>query len=206
MNLHSGAQRAMIRGMASREFTDSKGTVWRVWDVTPTHLHPVTRAEEYMEPWAGGWLAFESDTEKRRLVAPYPSRWTEYDVRQLETLCNAADVVAPKRVITPTGQKMATVEAAAEQDERARAERTFMSPRGRQWTVRIHECADRDGRNQTVLRFTAGDSVVDLKDFPADWKELERADYALLLLDAEPPRRLDVGKGLQRRRADRPED
>jgi len=59
--------------MASREFTDSKGVVWRVWDVTPTHLHPITKSEEYMEPWAGGWLTFQSADEKRRLVAPYPS-------------------------------------------------------------------------------------------------------------------------------------
>ena len=36
--------------MASREFTDADGIVWRVWDVTPTHLHPITRSEEYMEP------------------------------------------------------------------------------------------------------------------------------------------------------------
>src|SRR5687767_8653389 len=190
--------------MASREFTDSKGIVWRVWDVTPTHLHPITRAEEYMEPWAGGWLTFESDNEKRRLVAPYPSRWMEFDIKQLETLCNAADVVAPKRIITPTAQQMATVEHAAEEDARAIAERTFLSPRGRRWTVRVHECTDREGGHETVLRFTAGDSVVDLKDFPPDWKELGRDAYALLLLDAEPPRRLV--SGLQRRRADRPED
>lgn len=192
--------------MASREFTDSKGTVWRVWDVTPMHLHPITRAEEYMEPWAGGWLAFESATEKRRLVAPYPSRWKEYDVSQLETLCNAAEPVAPKRIITPTAHQMATVEHAAEEDERAIAERWFLSPRGRRWTVRIHECMDRTGENERVLRFTAGDSVVDLKDYPEDWKDLDRYGYALLLLDAEPPRRLDRAEGPQRRLGDRPED
>jgi len=56
-----------------------------------------------------------------------------------------------------------------------------------------------------VLRFTAGDSVVDLNDWPANWKSLERADFALLLLDAEPPRRLGVGERPQRRREDRPE-
>ena len=192
--------------MASREFTDSNGIVWRVWDVTPTHLHPITRAEEYMEPWAGGWLAFESENEKRRLVAPYPSRWKEFDIRQLETLCAAAEAVAPKRIVTPTAQQMATVEDAAEVDERAIAERWFMSPRGRRWTVRIHECMDREGGNETVLRFTAGDSVVDLNDFPADWRDFDRDGYALLLLDAEPPRRLGRGGGPQRRSDDRPED
>lgn len=191
--------------MASREFTDSKGIVWRVWDVTPMHLHPVTRAEEYMEPWAGGWLAFESPSEKRRLVAPYPSRWTEFDITQLETLCNAAEVVAPKRIITPSAHVMATVEHAADEKERGASEREFLSPRGRQWTVRIHECQDRNDEYEKVLRFTAGDVVVDLKDVPSDWRELTRDDYALLLLDAEPPRRL-LGPTHQRRRADRPEE
>ena len=191
--------------MASREFTDSKGRIWRVWDVTPSHLHPVTRAEEYMEPWAGGWLAFESQNEKRRLVAPYPRRWTEFDIKQLEALCSTAEPVGPKRIITPTAQQLAAVEHPAEEDERAIAERTFSSPRGRLWTVRIHECLDRHGEHERVLRFTAGDSVVDLKHFPADWRDHARDEYALLLLDAEPPRRLE-GPAHQRRRDDRPED
>lgn len=191
--------------MASREFSDSQGIVWRVWDVTPTHLHPITRAEEYMEPWAGGWLAFESETEKRRLVAPYPARWATFDLKQLESLCKAAEPVGAKRIITPAAQHLVTVEHAAEADERAHSERTFQSPRGRVWTVRVHECIKRDQSAETVLRFTAGDIVVDLKDWPEPWKELTREEYALLLLDAEPPRRSDRSHGPQRRQADRPE-
>lgn len=191
--------------MASREFTDSADVVWRVWDVTPTHLHPVTRGEEYMEPWAGGWLAFESATEKRRLVAPYPSRWAEFDLKQLEALCRAAQPVGSKRIVTPASQEMVIVEHAADERERARSEREFSSPRGRVWTVRIHECTQRDGTSETVLRFTAGDTVVDLKDWPPEWKELSREAYALLLLDAELPRRVS-NEGPQRRREDRPTD
>ena len=190
--------------MPSREFTDSNGTVWRVWDVTPVHLHPVTRAEEYMEPWAGGWLAFECRTEKRRLAAPYPSRWTEFDIKQLESLCNAAEAVGARRIITPATHQMETVEQAADQDERVIAERSFMSPRGRRWTARVHECLDRDGEHEKVLRFTAGDTVVDLEQFPADWRDFQRDEFALLLLDAQLPRRLGVA-GHQRRRDDRPE-
>ena len=188
--------------MATREFTDSRGIVWRVWDVTPTHLHPITRSEEYMEPWAGGWLTFESATQKRRLVAPYPSRWPEYELSQLEALCRAAEPVGGRRVTTPTAVKMVTVENAAQDDARAHAERTFSSPRGREWTVRLHECLRKDGTSETVLRFTAGDSVVDLREWPDDWKDLSTPDYAMLLLDAEPPRRAGAGEIPQRRRED----
>jgi hypothetical protein len=193
------------RTMASREFTDSEGVVWRVWDVTPAHLHPITKSEEYMEPYAGGWLAFESPFEKRRLVAPYPSRWLEYDLRQLEMLVRAAQPVTKKRKDTPAEQ-LAISENTAEQEERADAERTFISPRGREWLVRLHECLHKDGGTETVLRFTSGDSVVDLRDWPKDWKELTREDYALLLLEAEPPRRLGPGERPQRRRDDRPQE
>jgi len=188
--------------MASREFTDSEGVVWRVWDVTPAHLHPITRAEEYMEPWAGGWLAFESAREKRRLVAPYPSRWVEYDVAQLELLLKAAEAVGAKKKDTPKSAKLAVVEASVLEEQRAASERTFSSPRGRLWTVRQHECLNRDGSNEVVLRFTAGDIVVDLKDWPPDWKSYTRDQYALLLLDADPPRRTSDGTHPARRRED----
>src|SRR5215216_1806727 len=105
--------------MASREFTDSEGVVWRVWDVTPAHLHPVTRAEEYMEPWAGGWLAFECAREKRRLVAPYPSRWVEYDVAQLEMLLKAAESVGIKKKDTPKSATLSVVEESVGEEQRA---------------------------------------------------------------------------------------
>lgn len=178
--------------------------MWRVWDVRPTHLHPITRSEEYMEPYAGGWLTFESPFEKRRLVAPYPSRWLEYDLGQLQMLCRAAERVGRKRKHTPSGEQLAIIEQHVDKSERADAERTFTSPRDRLWTVRLHECLHKDGGTETVLRFTAGDSVVDLKEWPEEWKQLARDDYALLLLDAEPPRRQGKGKRPQRRKEDRP--
>jgi hypothetical protein len=190
--------------LSSREFTDSHGIVWRVWDVTPTRLHPITRGEEFMEPWAGGWLTFESVKGKRRLVAPYPSRWPEYDLQQLEALCRAAELVGAKRN-TPVTQHLVSVEDEADKDERGNFERTFKSPRGREWTVRVHECLT-NGTTELVLRFTAGDIVVDLKDWPADWKRLSREEFAVLLLDAQPPRRLLDSERPQRRREDRPAD
>jgi hypothetical protein len=192
--------------MASREFTDTDGVVWRVWDVTPVHLHPATKAEEFMEPYAGGWLTFESATEKRRLIAPYPPRWAEYDLQQLQLLCRAAKPVARKRKQTPSGEQLAIIEKNVDRDERADYERSFTSSRGREWTVRLHECLRQDGSTEIVLRFTSGDSVVDLKDWPNNWKDLSREEYALLLLDAEPPRRLGPKERPQRRREDRPKE
>lgn len=192
--------------MASREFTDSKGVVWRVWDVTPAHLHPVTRSEEYMEPYAGGWLAFESAFEKRRLVAPYWGRWHEYDLNRLEALLHEAKPVPKKRRESPSGERLAIIEESADADERAEHERGFTSPRGREWLVRLHEHQTPDGTPEVVLRFTSGDSVVDLKDWPADWKNLSREEFALLLLDAAPPRRATPAELPQRRREDRPRE
>ena len=159
-----------------------------------------------MEPYAGGWLTFESPFEKRRLVAPYPGRWFEYDLGQLQMLCRAAEPVTRKRKNTPSSEQLAIIEQSADRDERADTQRTFSSPRGREWTVRLHECLHKDGGTEMVLRFTAGDSVVDLKEWPDDWKTLSRDDFALLLLDAEPPRRKGRGERPQRRKDDRPAD
>lgn len=157
-----------------------------------------------MADYSEGWLTFESPTQKRRLPAPYPTKWVEYDLRKLEALCRAARPVT-SRAGSPGGQRLAQSEDSAELLERADAERSFASPRGRTWRVRLHECLRKDGSASVVLRFTAGDSVVDLNDWPADWKDLDRDGFALLLLDAEPPRRLGVGERPQRRREDRPE-
>ena len=194
----------MVGRMPTKEFTDSKGVVWRVWDVTPTHIHPITKSEEFMEPWVGGWLAFESASEKRRLVAPYPQNWHTYELAKLEMMCKAAQKVGAKKIVTPKGLRLVKVEAAAHDDEWSQAERSFESPRGRLWTVRLHECLHKDGGTEQVLRFTSGDVVVDLREWPKNWKDLVREDYAMMLLDAEPPRRKGKGELPQRRREDRP--
>ena len=190
--------------MAAREFTDSWGTTWRVWDVTPDVMHPVTRTEEFMSKLQDGWLTFESDSEKRRLAAPYPSDWPGYNLKQLEALCQRAAPVIRKSN-TPVGEERATI---VREIERAAIEktgevRTFVSPRGRQWTVRVHECLDKKGDHTTVLRFTSGDLIVELSDWPANWREASVADYALMLLDAELPRRVRTGSTPQRRWDDR---
>lgn len=193
--------------MAVREFTDSQGVEWRVWDVTPSHMHPATRTEDYMGNLQDGWLVFESDADKRRLEAPYPAEWTSYPLPQLEALCRRAVPVVRRAARSPSGEfrAMAVAETERKAIDASGAHRTFLSPRGREWTVRVHECMDRDGTHRVVLRFTAGDTVVELTHWPDDWSSATVAQYGLMLLDAEPPRRLAQG-GPQRRREDRPAD
>jgi len=188
--------------MSVREFTDSKNVVWRVWDVTTAQMHPVTKNEDFMGDLADGWLAFESANEKRRLAAPYPADWASMSIPELEALCQQAPPVLTRQPRTISGEQRV---AAADELDRAAvssAVRTFTSPRGRVWTARLHECLDRDGRTVTVLRFTADDVVIDLHAWPQDWKDYTPTQYAMLMLDASPPRRLGV-VGPQRRRDDR---
>jgi hypothetical protein len=191
--------------MAVREFTDSRGVDWRAWDVTPAHMHPVTRGEDYMANLQDGWLVFESGREKRRLEAPYPANWNTLPIPDLEELCRRASPVRRVREKTDTGKRRAVSAVAIEQVaiEQESGRRTFRSPRGREWTVRIHECLDRGGEPEMVLRFTADDVVVELPRWPEDWQNYSTEQFAMLLLDANPPRRLPKGKGPQRRRDDR---
>ena len=194
--------------MAVREFTDSEGIEWRVWAVTPLHLHPVTRAEDYMLGLQDGWLVFESRMEKRRLEAPYPSEWMTYGIAQLEALLRRASPVVWRHPLGTDGDRPTTgverLERKVVNDLKGR--RTFLSPRGREWTVRIHECLDRFGAEQKVLRFTSGDVVVELSQWPDDWQSASVEQLAMLLLDANPPRRRGTGGGPQRRREDRVAD
>ncbi len=191
--------------MAVREFTDRSGVEWRAWDVTPTHMHPVTRGEDYMAALGEGWLVFESDTQKRRLAWPYPKEWISCTIPELEALCRRASSIVRRAPTSASGKRRAVsaaeIELAAIVQSGTR--RTFVSPGGREWTVRIHECVDRSGDEQMVLRFTAGDIVVELGRWPVDWRTASVEEYALMLLDADPPRRRHK-VGPQRRRDDRP--
>lgn len=99
--------------MTHRQFRDSRAVDWEVWEVKPVPVvqplldrrssHRQTegnvapsRTAELMLPQAGmsnGWLLFESDSEKRRLV-PIPDGWADFSVEALEALCGRA---APAR-------------------------------------------------------------------------------------------------------------
>jgi hypothetical protein len=191
--------------MPVREFTDSRGVEWRVWDVTPAHMHPATRAEDFMGNLQDGWLVFESEEEKRRLEAPYPADWINFPIRKLEELWARAVPVVRRAAESTTGKRRAVQAAAIEQEviRSSTAERKFLSPGGREWTVRIHECLDRAGEEQMVLRFTTEDIVVELAKWPQNWQTATVAQFGLMLLDANPPRRRKKGEGPQRRFDDR---
>lgn len=108
--------------MSSREFTDRRGTVWRVREIIPQFAERrmgERRATAGALPRAGapvverrtterrrastiratvssgyeqGWLTFESSDDKRRL-APVPAGWETFSPERLELLCRMADVV-----------------------------------------------------------------------------------------------------------------
>jgi hypothetical protein len=168
-------------------------------------MHPVTRGEDYMANLQDGWLVFECGREKRRLEAPYPGNWLTFSIPELEELCRRASPVRRVREKSDTGQRRAVSAVAIEQVaiQQQGGRRTFRSPGGREWTVRVHECLDRGGAPERVLRFTADDVVVELAKWPENWQESSIEEFAMMLLDANPPRRQGKGKGPQRRRDDR---
>jgi hypothetical protein len=75
--------------MAVREFTDSKGVTWRVWNTRPS------MSLFYGEELRNGWLTFESATERRRL-APIPGGWEDVSADRLELMCRAASEVSSR--------------------------------------------------------------------------------------------------------------
>lgn len=80
--------------MAYREFTDSAGVLWRVWDTFP-------RREAGVRPqYSQGWIGFECQTERRRL-APIPKGWESATEDELWGYLSHAVVVtssAPGRI------------------------------------------------------------------------------------------------------------
>ena len=99
--------------MAHRSFRDSQGREWEVWPVSLSYIE--RRSEEgpgppagrerrrrpsfrarVSAPWSGGWLAFETKGEKRRL-APFPEDWFGKTDAELEALCRRGVEVAPAR-------------------------------------------------------------------------------------------------------------
>jgi hypothetical protein len=76
-------------GPSHREFLDTDGQRWDVWE---THPRQKTELRSVAPEMVDGWLAFESATEKRRLV-PIPDDWTALSDEELATLCARATFV-----------------------------------------------------------------------------------------------------------------
>jgi hypothetical protein len=100
--------------MPVREVVDRHERRWMIWRVRPgfaerrREIQPeivdrvgerrrrkearATVSPEYVD----GWLAFETDGERRRLV-PVPERWTELTDQELLQLVDQATVLPPRR-------------------------------------------------------------------------------------------------------------
>lgn len=74
--------------MGIRTIRDGEGRSWRVWHVVPQSQ--VLRAAA--PGMIGGWLCFESDGDKRRLVAP-PTGWETLGNRELLEMLGRATPV-----------------------------------------------------------------------------------------------------------------
>lgn len=74
-----------------RTIRDREGRSWRVWHVVPQSQVLRTAAPGMI----GGWLCFESDGDKRRLVTP-PVEWERlHDAELVELLGRATPVRVP---------------------------------------------------------------------------------------------------------------
>jgi hypothetical protein len=94
--------------MAHREFRDENGRTWQAWDVIPSAFDAGVAADEARPSDAGperrrsrrrvlsvaaemrgGWLAFQSQDESRRL-APIPAGWAKMSDAELAALVRGA--------------------------------------------------------------------------------------------------------------------
>lgn len=77
--------------MALRELRDESGVLWTVYDVHPSTLRHGSL--QIREELASGWLCFQSDAAKRRLVG-IPEQWEQMEDGALMSLMTAAALVA----------------------------------------------------------------------------------------------------------------
>ena len=155
--------------MALREFTDSTGRGWRVWDVRPEHLHGVVRAEEYLQGFLDGWLVFESaDGKEKCRRYPIPRDWAEASADELEQLRQSASTADRATV------ERGAAEPPPEEPHSFGEMRTFRYPGGRFWTVRERPLVLRDSagaviETRTVLQFGSGSRHLELLAWPRGW-------------------------------------
>jgi hypothetical protein len=83
-----------------RQIRDAAGIEWVVYEVNPT-TNQWTAIASLPEGYRGGWLCFESATEKRRLTPP-PSGWEDLSLEALNGLLGSA--VQARRSAKPVVQ------------------------------------------------------------------------------------------------------
>jgi hypothetical protein len=101
--------------MALREFRDSDGIDWQVWEVIPQSVERRKLRDRRIAPRdandrrirhearlrlsdgeSDGWIVFESQNQKRRL-RPIPHDWFKATGTALESMCVRADHARPTR-------------------------------------------------------------------------------------------------------------
>jgi hypothetical protein len=79
-----------------RQIRDAAGVEWVVFEVNP-RTNQWKAIQSLPEGYRGGWLCFESASEKRRLTPP-PSGWEELSLEALSGLLgNAVQVRRPAK-------------------------------------------------------------------------------------------------------------
>ena len=87
--------------MGVRDFTDSEGRAWRVWDTFP-------QMGQLLRPgFANGWLTFESDLGRYRLASVMRG-WENFSSAKLEALCRSARAGQEKRATSSDEDHRAT--------------------------------------------------------------------------------------------------
>ena len=71
-----------------RQIRDAAGIEWMVYEVNPV-ISEWRAADSLPDGYRNGWLCFESQTEKRRLM-PLPAGWQELPIEQLSALLVSA--------------------------------------------------------------------------------------------------------------------
>ena len=85
--------------MALRELRDESGVLWTIYDVHPgVQRHGSLQVREEL---ASGWLCFQSDAAKRRLVG-IPEQWERLEDDALMSLMTAAALVTANENKLPT--------------------------------------------------------------------------------------------------------
>jgi len=85
--------------MALRELRDESGVLWTVYDVHPSTVRHGSL--QIREELASGWLCFQSDAAKRRLVG-IPEQWEQMEDGALMSLMTAAALVTASTNKLPT--------------------------------------------------------------------------------------------------------
>jgi hypothetical protein len=175
--------------MPLREFTDSTGRPWRVWDIRPEQMHAATRAEDHLQNVINGWLAFESATngEKRRL-APIPPKWESATEQELEEMLERAESARSEPGV-PRREEASGPGGVAWQSgpsDAASNARTFRYPNGRYWTVSELPSSSTVSGHRPLLRFTSGARSLDTADWPSEWAQMSEQDLAELLYRSFP--------------------